>query len=69
MKLQLKNELQCEIAELLWAADDLAQVDQIIKEYGADAVIVRDMMLATMLDDEQDSNIADEYLQKFSTRP
>lgn len=66
MDIQLKNKIQHEIADKLWLANSPEEVEKIIKPYGSDGLIVRDMMLATELDQVTECEEAYEYLKKFS---
>lgn len=70
MELQLQNKIQHEIADKLWNAETLEEVEEIIKPYGTDGLIVRDMMLATELDEvvDCDEDTCD-YLKKFTLKP
>lgn len=70
MELQLQNKIQHEIADKLWTAETLEEVEEIIKPYGVNGLIVRDMMLATELDEvvDCDEDTLD-YLKKFTLNP
>lgn len=65
MELQLANAKQHKIADLLWIAVDEQEVAQIIKQYGRDAVVVRDMMLAAAMDEINDTELAAEFLRNM----
>ncbi len=68
MKLQLKTKLQHDIADLLWAAKDLDQVNRIVVQFGPDAVMIRDMMLAHELDQYTEVDEAQEVLNQFRSK-
>lgn len=68
MKLQLKTKLQHDIADLLWAARDLEQVNRIVAQFGPDAVMIRDMMLADELDQYTEVDEAQEILNQFRSK-
>ena len=65
MELQLNTPQQHFIADLLWAARDNTTVNQIVAIYGVDAIIVRDMMMATALDDITDVELASQMCQRW----
>lgn len=67
MDLPLQNKIQHEIADKLWLANSPEEVEEIIKPYGPDGLIVRDMMLATELDQVTECEEAYEYLKRFSS--
>lgn len=50
MVLVLRTKLQHDIADLLWSADSMDSVNSIVSQFGPDAVMIRDMMLADELD-------------------
>jgi hypothetical protein len=65
MKLQLKTKLEHDIADLLWAASSLEQVERIIQQFGAPARAIRDLMLAEALDHEMDYDLAQQILADY----
>ena len=65
MELQLANKLQHHIADLMWKAKSRKRVKDIINVYGVDAEIVLTMMLAAHYDEMNDTDIAEEILERF----
>lgn len=64
MKFHLQNSLQHKIADLLWTAKS-EDVTTILSTYGNDAHIVYNMMIATFLDDIDDTEMACSVLQNI----
>lgn len=65
MKIVFANKRQCEIADLMWEAQDNDEIQQIIKKFGDDAIIVYTMMMASYYDQINDTNIALEILNNI----
>jgi hypothetical protein len=65
MELQLSNKNQHRIADLMWKAQTTDEVQSIIKSNGKDAVIVFEMMLATFFDDQMETDMAEEILERI----
>lgn len=68
MEIQFKTELQKHIADLLWEADDMDKVESIIKVYGTDGRVVYDMIMAKYIDDETETDLAMEVLNKIMAK-
>lgn len=51
MQIEFANQLQAEIARLLWSADTPDQVAKIRRRFGVDAEVVYHMIVATALDE------------------
>lgn len=60
---------QMKIADMIWQAETMGDVDRIVILYGPDAVIARDMIIAAFYDDELDTDIAKLVLARFMLRP
>ena len=65
MELQLQNKHQVKIADLLWEAQDEASVNLILKTFGHDARVVYDMMIASTMDEVDDTDLAEHVLNKI----
>lgn len=65
MELTLANAKQHKIADLLWIAVDEQEVAEIIKQYGRDAVVVRELMIAAAMDEIDDTELAAEFLRNL----
>lgn len=63
--LTLYTNEQRRIADALWAAESLEQVDQIIRQYGAMALTIKELMLAAAFDDISDLEQAQDLLEQF----
>jgi len=51
MELELQTPQQHAIADLLWAAQDEDDVQEIVRTYGHVAVVVRELMIAAFIDE------------------
>ena len=49
----------------MWKAQTTDEVQSIIKSNGKDAVIVFEMMLATFFDDQMETDMAEEILERI----
>lgn len=65
MNIKFKTELQNYIADLLWAAETLEDVNEIISLYGKEAQVVKDMMVAEMWDQHDDTFLAKPILDRI----
>jgi hypothetical protein len=65
MELELKTRLQCEIADKLWNAEDQDEVDEILSQYGVEAEVIMELMIAQDLDSENGTDLAQDVLKKF----
>lgn len=65
MELTLANAKQHKIADLLWIAVDEQEVAEIIRQYGHDAVVVRELMIAAAMDEIDDTELAAEFLRNL----
>ena len=52
MNLELKSQHQKILADILWEAEDLDQVQKILRLYGTEAEVVYHMMVAAHLDEQ-----------------
>lgn len=65
MELTLQNSLQHKIADMLWSAKDEDSVKVILAGYGKNAEIVYNMMIAAVLDDIDDTELAMNIIQNI----
>jgi hypothetical protein len=65
MDIQFATQRQVEIADLLWVAEDEAEVAAVIRKFGRDAVVVREMMIAAAMDEIDDTELAAEFLRSI----
>lgn len=65
MELILQTPQQHAIADLLWAAQSIEDMQAIVRANGRDAVVVRDMMLAAFMDEVNDTDLAQEVLRNL----
>lgn len=68
MHMKLNTKLQHDIADLLWSAENMDQVNRIVKQFGPDAVMIRDMMLAEELDKYIEIDQAKEVLNQIRSK-
>lgn len=59
MNIIFKNAKQVKLANMLWNADSISVVDNIVKTYGHDALIVYHMIVAESFDQCQDIDVED----------
>jgi hypothetical protein len=57
--------LQKRIVDLLWTCQSQAEVNVVLRVFGIDAYIVREMMLAEVYDDVDDVALAQHYLKPY----
>ena len=65
MDIQFATQRQVEIADLLWVAEDEAEVAAVIRKFGKDAVVVRELMIAAAMDEIDDTELAAEFLRSI----
>jgi hypothetical protein len=57
--------LQKRIVDLLWTCQSQAEVNVVLRVFGIDAYIVREMMLAEVYDEVDDVALAQHYLKPY----
>jgi hypothetical protein len=57
--------LQKRIVDLLWTCQSQEEVNVVLRVFGIDAYIVREMMLAEVYDDVDDVALAQHYLKPY----
>lgn len=65
MELKLQTAEQMKIADLLWAADSMEEVTDILRMFGAPAMVVYELMTAAAFDEVTDTELAKSVLDKF----
>ena len=65
MELQLQNAAQHKIADLLWNAQDMKEVNMILRVFGHEAEVVYNLMVAATFDEVEDTGQAEALLEKF----
>jgi homoserine acetyltransferase len=69
MEIIFINKRQRDIAELMWAAETLPEVHQIVSKFGHDGHVVYNMIVAAALDEsvmkEESFPQVDEIIKKF----
>lgn len=68
MELILSNPNQHRIADLLWAAQSMEDMQAIVRANGRDAVVVRDMMLAAFMDEVKETDLARNVLNDIFSK-
>jgi hypothetical protein len=66
MQIEFKTSEQTQIAELLWRCKSQQEVNLVIKMFGIQAQVVKEMMIATSLDDIEDTQEAQQLLNKIA---
>lgn len=59
------TELQMRIVDLLWSCQSQEEVNVVLRVFGIDAYIVKEMMLAEVYDDIDDIELAQHYLKPY----
>ena len=65
MEITFANKHQVEIADLLWAADTQAAADEIVRKFGREAEVVRQMIVAAAFDEITDVSDAAHVLENL----
>lgn len=65
MKIEFANELQVKIADLIWDAPSMKDVDNIIAFFGHDGIVVFHMLMAHHFDEDNEVNNAGQVLQQI----
>lgn len=59
------NAHQVMLADMLWAAQTEQQVDAVIAQFGQEARVVQEMILAAYLDTLAETDLAQQVLDQF----
>jgi len=62
MELILKTVEQQAIADLLWACQSDEEVAVVVKVFGTEAIVVRDLMIAAVFDEVTETHLAERVL-------
>ena len=65
MEIQFKTDEQKRIADLLWACQSQAEVNVVLRAFGLQAYIVKEMIIAATYDDVEDVALAQQALKPF----
>lgn len=65
MKIEFSSPWQCKLADMIWAADTIEEVNKIIDKYGPEALAVFEMILAASFDEIQDVSYAAHLLEAY----
>lgn len=65
MDLKFETALHCKIADLMWVAETQQEVDALIKVFGHDAIVVHQMIIASVMDTENSTSLAKQVLDKI----
>jgi hypothetical protein len=65
MEIQFKTVEQRRIADLLWACQSQEEVNVILRAFGLQAYIVKEMMIAATYDDVEDVALAQQVLKPY----
>jgi hypothetical protein len=68
MQLELATAQQHAIANLLWSAENIEQVQEIIHTYGHVARVVYELMIAATFDEVQTTDLAEPILKQFARK-
>lgn len=68
MELKLQNAAQHKIADLLWAAESMNEVNMILRVFGHDARVVFELMTAATFDDVEDIDLAETVINQIRSR-
>lgn len=59
------TQQQGKLADMIWSATSMEEVAAIVEQNGVDAIVARDMIIAGLLDQENDTDIAVNILAEF----
>jgi hypothetical protein len=62
MDIQFKTHQQTQIADLLWNCETDREVNVVLKTFGLDAYIVREMIVAATFDQVEETTLAERVL-------
>ena len=62
IELQLKTHEQTVIADLLWNCETDREVNVVLKTFGIEAYIVRELMIAATFDQVEETHLAERVL-------
>jgi hypothetical protein len=65
MDIQFKTAEQARIADLLWSCQSQAEVNVVLRAFGVQGYIVKEMILAATYDEVEDVALAQHYLKPF----
>lgn len=65
MEIQFRTDEQKRIADLLWSCQTTQEVNVVLRAFGIEAYIVREMMIAASFDDVEDVAFAQQVLKPF----
>ena len=65
MEIKFATSTQSKIADLLWEAIDMAEVNKLLRVFGIDGHIVYNMILAHTFDQITDTDLAKPILDKI----
>ena len=65
MDIQFKTAEQARIADLLWSCQSQAEVNVVLRAFGVEGYIVKEMILASTYDEVEDVALAQHYLKPF----
>ena len=65
MEIQFKTNEQKRIADLLWACQSQQEVNIVIRAFGVQAQIVKEMILAATYDQVEEVDLAQHFLKPY----
>jgi hypothetical protein len=65
MEIQFKTTEQKRIADLLWSCQSQEEVNVVLRIYGLQAYVVKEMMIAATYDDIEDVALAQQVLKPY----
>ena len=65
IQIKFKTDEQRRIADLLWSCHSQAEVNVVLRAFGVEGYIVKEMILAATYDEVEDVALAQHYLKPF----
>jgi hypothetical protein len=65
MEIQFRTSEQKRIADLMWECQTIEEVNVLLRAFGLEAYIVREMMIAATYDEVEDVALAQHYLKPY----
>jgi len=68
MEIKFANTRQVELANLLWEATEVEEVEEILRNFGHDAQVAYHMLLASHFDSTLETDVAEEVLNRIFSK-
>jgi hypothetical protein len=66
MEIQFRTAEQRRIADLMWACETNQEVNVLLRAFGVEAYVVREMLIAATFDDIVEVDLAEQLLKSYT---